>query len=619
MFPTRVAPLQRITTSRSCLQNAIRGSTFQRRAYTINRLEAGQLVASNPLAKRLKATKVWVTNRTAGKKGAEALKNEPPPVSGDKTRVNIVSERLCDDILDRLGKSLQKHQGCDLIDIYPGAGLWSSKLNEFLQPRSHIMMEPDAELYTPFLKPLLDKEGTALIPKSGIIWENLNSALSPNHLPHQQAYSRRDENSNKRNDTLLVSCNLAFHPRRRFVAFESIAMLLLHQFMDAIKNSSLFWKYGQVRMLIWVRREDKTNLLPRLIQKRRRTALDGELLCDSIHEVVGWNGREYSQFTRDTTTDRASALAVWKRMKKAKVETPEGRETDALKQAMQDSKLKKREAPLPGTTPPALERLYLDVLTSLQESGPRIGTDSHQNMTRLKWRLTSEEKGNEMKHRFQLKFDEISALKASGMASDTQITAMENELSEKIGRLPVASLSDFTSIRDNLHLYRQGGGEPVLHWDKRPYEPLLGHVEEFYPNADCSLLDINPRPVHHLVRDIGPGSSRAGESFELIQKALWSIPKEPIDKALDSVWPGAADWIVPRCPSFQDPARGGININVKAMELTVRTMNIEQWEDLLEQWYEWPFRPEFQDLLSRSQNVSDEEEGGPTSKSMDSM
>ncbi len=61
--------------------------------------------------------------------------------------------------------SLERHVGCDLIDIYPGAGLWSRKLHEALQPRSHILMEPD-KIYKPFLEPLLSTPNATLVTKS---------------------------------------------------------------------------------------------------------------------------------------------------------------------------------------------------------------------------------------------------------------------------------------------------------------------------------------------------------------------------------------------------------------------------------------------------------------------
>ncbi|KAJ8125970.1 hypothetical protein O1611_g7668 [Lasiodiplodia mahajangana] len=187
-------------------------------------IEKSVLQTHGPVAEQLAATGIWrshgkartrapksstttttdttTTTKRRSKKGAAA------PPTGDRSRVNVASEKLCDDILSYIGPSLQRHQGCDILDIYPGAGLWSSKLHEFLQPRSHILLEPDAELYRPMLQPLLDKPGTKLVPKTGIIWRELSSVLTPEFFPHQAI----PDNPDVRNDTLLVTANIAFHP-----------------------------------------------------------------------------------------------------------------------------------------------------------------------------------------------------------------------------------------------------------------------------------------------------------------------------------------------------------------------------------------------------------------------
>ncbi|KAH6653313.1 hypothetical protein BKA67DRAFT_492159, partial [Truncatella angustata] len=561
-------------------------------------LTSANLIAATPLATQLERTRVW--KKTVRSDSLKSARSAPPPVSGDKTRVNIVSEPLCDDILSYIGKSLEPHQGCDLIDLYPGAGLWSTKLHNFLKPRSHIMMEPDADLYRPFLEPLLERKGTTLIPKSGIVWHELNDILTPEHLPNQTVHHKDSPGANMKNDTLLVTCNLAFHPRKRLFSFESIAMLLIHQFMDAIKNGALFHKYGLVRMLLWVRREDKINILPRLIQNRRRPSTDAELYCEAINEVVTHGGPEKKDFNRDENIERASALAVLNRMKKANIKVPEGRESDAFKQAMLDSALKPKAAPNPGSCPPVMKRNYLEMQASLEEKQPQHGTAEFKRLQEYGWRRTADTKRLERAHNLFSRHEELTQLKQAGKISDEELHAAEEQLSEIIDRLPVFASSEFTSLRDNLHIWKQD--EPAMLWDKRTVEPIIAEEQEFYPNCDTCLLDIMPGPVHPLIRDIGAGSSRSGECFELIQKSMWANPKAPIDKALDGVYPGAADWILPRCPSFRDPARGGCLVNAKHMTLTVRTLNRKQWEELLEQWYAWPFHPEFRDLVARSQD-----------------
>lgn len=82
---------------------------------------------------------------------------------------------MTDDIIERLKPSLEKHHGCDVIEINPGPGVWSSALHEVLKPRTHVLMEPDHEFFQPMLQPLLDADSSyKLVPKSGINWKHVS-------------------------------------------------------------------------------------------------------------------------------------------------------------------------------------------------------------------------------------------------------------------------------------------------------------------------------------------------------------------------------------------------------------------------------------------------------------
>ncbi|KAI0123545.1 hypothetical protein BJ170DRAFT_712553 [Xylariales sp. AK1849] len=587
------------------------------------RLENTDLEATTPVARQLKQSGLWVarTRRKSPKElEDEEVEADNPPQSakkpkarksnqrkkatGDKSRVNIVSESLCDDVFSYVGSSLERHKGCDIIDIYPGAGLWSRKLNEFLKPRSHILLEPDVDLYKPLLQPLLDKPGTTIVPKSGIIWTDLSSVLTPEYLPHQKAIERGSKEEDQRNDTLLVTANLAFHPRKKFSGFESVAVLVLHQFIDSIRASSLFQKYGQVRLLVWTRREDKATVLPRCLQHHKRSAIQGELYCEWIREVVETPGNELAWYIRDSVMDRASALATLKRMQTAKIAMPQGRESEAYKAAKQN--LKKGRNIIPGTVCPEYDRPYHQTLESLK--GAQQGTDKFKEMKRNEWRLNSDARKYQHIFQIQTALDALTELRRSGAASSSEIAARDAEVAILIDTLNPGVMSEFMMYKDNLHLYRQE--PPLLHWDRRAVEPLVSNATEFFPNVECSLLDIQPRPVHPLLRQIGPNTHRIGDAFELIARALLSTPSRPIDKALDAVWPGAADYIVPRCASFRDLDRGGVNSKDRHAQLSPRMLNVDQWEELVKYWHEWPFRPEFRELVSRSQDESDFEDDG---------
>ena len=222
--------------------------------------------------------------------------------------------------------SLLKHTGCDIIDVNPGAGVWSSAVHNLLQPRNHYLMEPDHELYRPLLQPLLDEEGSTykLIPKSGVVWGHLNSILSSENLPQQQEYEDGDPRLDKPNDTLLFMANLGWHPRKPFRGFSSIAMLVVHQLLSASRAHSLFQRYGLIRMLIWVADEEGQAVLPRMVNLRRKMAIETELSCSNVTEIAS-STQERLRSRREEFYNVQSSRAVLKRMNAGGITTPDGR------------------------------------------------------------------------------------------------------------------------------------------------------------------------------------------------------------------------------------------------------------------------------------------------------
>ncbi|KAI0887080.1 S-adenosyl-L-methionine-dependent methyltransferase [Annulohypoxylon maeteangense] len=561
-----------------------------RRAASSNSLDKSQLEASGPVAEQLSATGLWIPRR--GRRSAKEPK-------GDKTRVNVVSEKLCDDVLSYIGPSLVRHKGCDLIDIYPGAGLWSQKLHHFLKPRSHILMEPDAQLYEPFLKPLLSRHNTTLVPASGLVWRELSQILTPDYLPRQTVAT--PPRQTHRNNKLLVTANIAFHPKKRFLGFGSMANLVLYQFIDAIRTSDLFQRYGLVRMLIWTRYDDKAGLLPKVLQRRRKLAVDTELSCEWVNEVCGRNDPDFLWYARDDVINLSSDLATLRRMRQAKIKMPEGREPDSLKAAKKAPWQKNHE---PGRVMPSFKRPYQEELRELEaeykKNGFEKGSEKFQKMKKLQWRTNANKnRYGEMLTLIE-DLDNITALRKSGKASTEEIERLEAEWTENLRARSQGFVDELITHKDNLHYYRQD--PPLLNWDRRPYDSMVVQPEEFFPNMECSLLDIQPKAMHPLVRQTGPDTDRAGDCFQLILSSLMTQSTIPVSQALDSLMPGSADYIMPRWKSARDLNRGGVLANSPYSVLTPRMLNSKQWEELLELWMEWPFRPKFHELVARTQD-----------------
>ncbi|KAI0891039.1 S-adenosyl-L-methionine-dependent methyltransferase [Annulohypoxylon nitens] len=567
-----------------------------RRTVAVNALDKSQLNVSGPVAEQLAATGTWVVRR-----GRKSGKDK-----ADKTRVNVVSEQLCDDILSYISPTLDRHEGCDLIDIYPGAGLWSQKLHDRLKPRSHILMEPDAKFYEPFLQPLLDRPGTTLVPASGLVWRELSQILTPDYLPRQKV--RPPGRENRRNNKLLVTANIAFHPKKRFLGFGSLANLILYQFIDAIRTSSLFQRYGLVRMLIWTRHDDMHGLLPKVVQRRKKLAVESELYCEWVNEVCGREDPDFVWYARDDIINANSNVAVSRRMRDAKLKMPKEREPATLKAARKIAMSGKKI--IPGVTIPSFKRNYQGQLRELEEAFKEGSFDkdsaTYDKMKHHQWRANWEEKKYSYMHDLIEGLDHITSMHESGKATPEEIKELEAEWEENVESHAEGFIDEFITYKDNLHYYRQD--PPLLNWDRRPYESMVVKPEEFFPNIECSLLDIQPKSVHPLLRETGPKSSRAGDSFDLILSSLMTQSTTPVGQTLDSLMPGAADYIMPRWKSARDADHGGVLAKTRYSELTPRMLNARQWEELLELWMEWPFRPTFSELVGRTQDEALDED-----------
>jgi transcription factor 1 len=475
-------------------------------------------------------------------------------------------------------------------------------------------MEPDAELYRPLLQPLLDQPGTTLVPKSGIIWRELNSILTPEYLPHQVVPDKED--LGQRNDTLLVTANLAFHPKKRFLSFESMTSLILHQFVDAIRTSSLFHRYGQVRMLIWTRCDDKQNFLPRAIQRRKKQAIENDLLCEWVHEVCGSDAAVKGWFAREDAINSSSMLATVRKMKAKKVQLPPGREPEGFKEALAAVQARSRGL-MPGKHPPTFKRPYQDVLAGLQaadaeQDGFDMDSSERKAMFIYKWRVNADVKKAQRMLHLSKGLDNIVALRKSGKKTAEEMAAIEFEWETAVRETPKTMLDEFVTYKDNLHCFRQT--PPVLEWDRRDYEPMEVQAEEFFPNIHCSLMDVQPKTPHPLLRQTGPQSNRAADVFDVLASSLMHHATQPLGPSLDGLWPGASDYILPRWTSVQDMSHGGFPPNLRHAEPVPRLLNARQWEQLLELWMEWPFRPEFHELLGRTHDdVNDRfDDGAPT-------
>ncbi|PHH62045.1 hypothetical protein CDD81_7601 [Ophiocordyceps australis] len=522
-------------------------------------------------------------------------------ITRDRTRVNIVSQELCDDVIKYIGPSLERHHGCDLVDLNPGAGLWSRTLHKFLQPRRHIMMDIDGEAYTPFLKDLLVKDNVTMVYRSGIIWKDLIDTLREN-LPHLEAQRRETGHGAvpQRNDTLLMTGNLAMFPKRPFLGFDNISVMVLHQLVASIRTSHLFQRYGLVRMLLWTNDVDKRRLLPRTVIRRRRTAFDGEISCEWVHEVAGLDSvNEMRTALRDEWINIESACSTVARMQKRNIVMPSHRRSHSYKNVMAQQDLIGKK--LAGSHAPKLLRPYkaefeqLRAQAGLQRGKEALPSDANSQDKRaenLRKRASFEEREAQVYLSLLQRLEQIGQ-----MATDAprDFLHFNGEWNADIDSLSKNRLAEFYLLRDNYRLFRQK--QSVLMWDRRLMEPLSVNETEFFPNAPLTLLDIQPKAMRPIFRDMGPGTTRSGDMGDLILRYWLSNPVLPVRHAMNNIWAGFGD-LLGNCSSIFDPNQGGSPVT-RHGALAVRTINERQWADLLQSFTTWSFCPTYSQLVHR--------------------
>ncbi|KAM0428847.1 hypothetical protein ACHAPT_006647 [Fusarium lateritium] len=547
------------------------------------------LVPGTEVAEQLQATGLWHWQR-----GRHS--NKAPP--GDKYRVNIVSQDLCDQIANYMGSSLDRHRGCDLIDINPGAGVWSRTLHELVQPRKHILMEPDEEVYRPLLADLIDKPGVEFLPKTGILWRELNDMLATSIDP---AAKRDPDAKPERNDTLLVSINLSYFPPKKFQSFECVSTMVLYQLMSSIKTASLFQQYGLVRMLIWVNDDGKRRLLPRSATRRKRGTFEAELACEWIHEIAGKDVEAETQELRDEWINLESAYNTLGRMKEVGLTMPSGRETFLYNAVTADESLLGQK--LAGDRRPVLSRPFRSELDELETEF--ASSNDLEPSKRLKVLRFRGKYDFEYSTTYQELIQQSEAAARLFKTDPAAFAAADAAWNAKIQLLKKNTRKEFVIFRDNYHLFRQD--PPVLHWDRRPFEPLAVRPEEFFPQVPCALLDLQPKTMARCLRNHGH-LARTGGLSDVMLRFWYSYSLLPVSKAMDSLWPGFGK-MASEIDSLRDASRGGSPMTGEG-ELAARCVNEKQWTEIVEAFLNWPLGPEYTQLVGRlmDEEVEDEDD-----------
>jgi transcription factor 1 len=541
-----------------------------------------------------------------------------------------------DDVLKYMGHDLEKYKGCDILDLNPGACLWSQKLHDFLQPRSHVLLEPAIETFKDFLFPLLNAPDSTykLVTKDPQRMETYTELFDEGLFPHQARADPADAAPQELNKTLLVTGSLVWDPRLPGLGFDSMAKQLFYLFSQYAWSHDAIHACGPVRTLLWMQHDDfnffvaqsnsgmqKANSLLEMLQeinmvvtaeRKDRNVGKGSLGRDPQYELESLvralqsgraKGKKVPAHRRDFTHDFA-----------AHVEKVSGGSGITSAEYTQEYLHAQQ---LAGTVPVGLlgksliDNINLEL--ELRSQFPELELEVvplhhivHKKTEASEYKdhparkqiekLKSTRAAVAAVLRLRLKIEgfadigeQLYILECKALGTEDgpekdallkQIEGLNAKWNEALGAIE-SNYSSTPAIETDDRISLRHPPGPRMQWDKRPFQPLIMKEEEAWPLNRLSLVFATPRP-----RPVGDDP----DFHEWVQDfvfGLYGEPKKSITAALDTMQFGLSD-IVKDCPSLRDPSKGG---RLDMDHLRVRMLTMDQIVELVKAYKDWPFKP----------------------------
>ena len=375
--------------------------------------------------------------------------------------------------------------------MWPGAGLLSSKVHEFIRPQRHTLIEPDWKKYKRYLEPLAKDDSSykclSLHPykQEGLVGL-VEKHLSEHGMPRDQALDL------VKDKTLLVLANCPVMARS-----DTPTPSWWIDAVDACVRTPGDNLYGSVQILASVPTVDARYMIPKVVTRRRRGAVVFESIATDVFQVAETPDLD-SYYVSAKSLDLITANAAHVSAKAAalNVTTPPGREPPGfnlvppvpprgvatapyiprVRTKWHDKMLEEIEA---GDDPRAdyataqrqskahrqmiqeNRRAYLD------QEGLRVGIE----LDRLNQRLSRDAANPDLDSRIlQPLADKVKAKQASWSE------LLQNAKSD--GHGDVALLVD----GHRAALARGDFDSALMFWDRRPFAPLTVQPDEFYPH-----------------------------------------------------------------------------------------------------------------------------------------
>lgn len=472
------------------------------------------------------------------------------------------------DILRRLSPYLRRNTPLDILDLWPGAGLWSSKVNEFLQPRRHVLVESDMRAYARFLEPLARSKPCYELTSMDESGPNDWGEIFTRYLPEQGANTGQELDILPENDTLLV---LANPPGQRNIRDHFTPARWWAGVMESCLKQQRLHMYGSVRILAFVPTTDAQDILPRSSSERRRPSVMTENVALHAWEAAIVYEREQWHNLKQLELIEKFQKRVAERTAARNVTFPEGREPPPLKLAPQ--------SPPVGANPrPYLPRLTTDWHEEVAENIRALGEEGpHASpATRRKRSLAIQKLNQDQSYaaarlnltKIQMRIDERTQ-NLSRAAADPQRTSQElavldgslrdlkRHFAETIAGHHYRAIRGWDREVDDWRMANMSNNldDSALLWDRRPFEPLRIHPGEIYPRESRNMIYFEADAKCPVVKKLNELPEKRREEiislFDSISLSFTTRGNMPLEELVRALLPGRSiNEIVEALPSL---------------------------------------------------------------------
>ncbi|KAJ5306208.1 hypothetical protein N7508_005223 [Penicillium antarcticum] len=417
-----------------------------------------------------------------------------------------------DQILQRVAPYLRQNTPVDILDLWPGSGLWSSKVNDFLKPRRHVLIEPDIDIWGHFLHPLAESKPSykllpmEIYPTNGLDKEKVDwKALLMEYFPEQNLPSHGSARL-PQNETLLV---LANPPQALSQKDHMTPGRWWIKFLETCLQKHELHSYGSVRIIAQLPHAEISTILPRAIAERKRAGLLTEISALHCVELaspdlpeIQFSWRDYDETleNRDCVAERAATKGVV---------TPPDRQLPPLEcvplipQITATGRTAKRTNIHPYT-PRRLLGPHKALLDDIRKAdlGSREKADKRKELAKARstaiGKLERENTQSYYRKRFadrQLEIDELTRkfARAAADVNETpeRLKGLENDVVH-LQSIQTAEISEIHFLKKRFHdkviddarsvALSNNFDNSILLWERRPFEPLYTPYQDVYPH-----------------------------------------------------------------------------------------------------------------------------------------